>query len=402
MKKVAFVCPFMLPVPAIKGGAIETLVTYLINENEKKKHFMFKIYTTGHDQSSKLISTYKNTKFDLHTPTNFDIKNHEYSIKFLSKLNITIPNRYFSYLSKKIHQEKEDIIIVQANHMCAYYLAKRFPNKKVYLHIHSNDFEEKSIYFKRVIEKVSNIIVVSDYLIKTALQSGYDIDKMVTLKNCTNNRIFNKELYHGCEVELRNSFNINENDFVILYTGRLIREKGVKELIKAIQLIPEQYSIKLLIVGSVSFGQEVELTDYEKEIQSLIQSLKNRVIMTGYIPNEDLPKIHSISDIQVIPYQWEAAAGLVVIEAMQSGVPVIVSDSGGIHEYINKDYCIEVKRGEDFCNNLAEKILYLYNNRELRAYNAKMSKIHAQRYSPEKYYEDFCKLIDGSTPKRRS
>lgn len=71
--------------------------------------------------------------------------------------------------------------------MCAYYLAKKFPNKKVYLHIHSNDYENKSLFLQRVLEKVSNVIVVSDYLIKTAKKMGYNTSKMKTLKNCTDN-----------------------------------------------------------------------------------------------------------------------------------------------------------------------------------------------------------------------
>lgn len=394
MNKIVFVCPFMLPVPAVKGGAIETLVTYLIDENEKNKNFVFKIYTTPTHQTISLSDKYKNTTFDFYNPTKIDQINYEYSVRFLHRLNLTIPNLYFNYLCKQIKHDNCDVIIVEANHMCAYYLAKKFPNKKVYLHIHSNDYENKSLFLQRVLEKVSNVIVVSDYLIKTAKKMGYNTSKMKTLKNCTDNKIFNKELYGSYSIELKNKYNIKENDFVIIYIGRLIEEKGVRELIQAVQMIPDYYNIKLLIVGSVNFGESNELTEYEKELKNLISTIEDRVIMTGYISNADLPKIHAIAHLQVVPSQWEEAAGLVVIEAMQSGVPVIVSDSGGIHEYINKEHCIEVKRGKDFCEKLAQQIIYLYENEEVRVNNANRSKEYAQRFSPERYYDNFCFLLE--------
>ena len=101
MNKIGFVCPFMLPVPAVKGGAIETLVTYLIDENEKNNNFVFKIYTTPTHQTISLSDKYKNTTFDFYNPTKIDQINYEYSVRFLHRLNLTIPNLYFlNYIIK--------------------------------------------------------------------------------------------------------------------------------------------------------------------------------------------------------------------------------------------------------------------------------------------------------------
>ena len=67
--------------------------------------------------------------------------------------------------------------------------------------------------------------------------------------------------------------------------------------------------------------------------------------------------IWSLSDIAVVPtYDVEEAAGLVVIEAMAAGKPVIISDSGAMEEYITPECSIVVKRDDNFICELANSI----------------------------------------------
>lgn len=394
MKKVGIVCPFILPVPAVKGGAIETLVTSLLDVNEIEKKVNFHVYSVYDEVVDSIEEKYQYTMFDYYKVKQSDNKNYKNSVRFLNRLNMRIPNRYFSYLIKKLKEDQVETVVVEANNVCAYYIAKALPHIKVLSHVHWDEFAQRFNYLHKSVQAVDNVIVVSDFLKNTAKKNGYQVNHFKVLKNATDSKIFDRNLYFNEKQSLKNKYNLTD-EFVILYTGRITKDKGLRELLKSLLMIPQKYNFKLIIVGSRHFAEKTKLSDYEKEVQMLILKLGHKVINLGYIPNQELPKIHSITDLQIIPSQCEEAAGLVVIEAMQSGVPVIVSDSGGIHEYVCKDYSIEIKRGEHFCKELSQAIMYFYNNPEIAQKNAANCKKFSEQYTLESYYYNFLDVINS-------
>lgn len=83
---------------------------------------------------------------------------------------------------------------------------------------------------------------------------------------------------------LRAQLGFTDEDFVVLYCGRLDPDKGIHKLMEAIAALHEPH-IKLLIVGSPFFARTQQ---HAAQLEQQAKSLGNRVQFTGYIPNEDL------------------------------------------------------------------------------------------------------------------
>lgn len=111
----------------------------------------------------------------------------------------------------------------------------------------------------------------------------------------------------------------------LIYAGRLVTEKGLWVLIEAFSL--QKSASELELVG------EGPLRD---EIETFLSGspLRQRVKLTCYVTPERLRDIMACSKLAVIPSLWQEPLGLVVLEAMACGVPVVASSVGGIPEMI--------------------------------------------------------------------
>ena len=183
---------------------------------------------------------------------------------------------------------------------------------------------------------------------------------------------------------------LQEEDFVILYVGRLIQVKGILELIKSVLSINDN-NIKLLVVGSANFGKRA-FSPYAKKVKKLCKKNRNRIIATGYVDNSEIYKYAMAADIQCVPSLWEEAAGLVTIEAMVYGIPTIVTNSGGMTEYVTEENALIIER-DGIAENLKNAICYLKDNPELRNQMSKSAKIQSKKYGEETYYKNFVKTV---------
>ena len=147
--------------------------------------------------------------------------------------------------------------------------------------------------------------------------------KLFYLPWCTDEELFRP-------VDSTHIKNIHNLDgFTFGYFGRLESSKGIVSLLEAFQAMDDDS--KLLIVGKGSL---------ENQLREMIKAklLENKVSLTGYIPQSDLPAYYSAIDCLVIPSQttatWKEQFGRVIIEAMSCETPVIGSDSGAIPDVI--------------------------------------------------------------------
>jgi len=130
---------------------------------------------------------------------------------------------------------------------------------------------------------------------------------------------------------------------VILFVGRITKAKGLRILLKALARVKREFNkeLKLLIIGGdISNVMHSEIESQEKKyIKKLINktNLSDDVIFLGPIEREKLPYYYSIADICVIPSLYESF-GLVAVEAMACGTPVIASKVGGLAHTIKDGY----------------------------------------------------------------
>ena len=133
--------------------------------------------------------------------------------------------------------------------------------------------------------------------------------------------------------KLRKELMISQNDLVFIFVGRLVRDKGINELVMAFQRLHKEHSLtKLLLVGSFEEG----LDPLKPETVKLIRD-SNSIIEVGY--QDDVRPYLAISDVLAFPSYREGFPN-VVMQAGAMGLPAIVSDINGCNEII-----IEGKNG---------------------------------------------------------
>lgn len=153
--------------------------------------------------------------------------------------------------------------------------------------------------------------------------------------------------------------------FRVLFAGRVIPRKGVPVMIRAMRLVRREYGTAgLTVVGGGKPG-------YMRELKRLARSNRVPVRFTGKIPHHAIHRQFRQADCFVCPSQEHEAFGLVNVEAMASGLPVVASNIGGIHEIVKhgaNGYLVNAYHKPE---EHAKWILQLARNRELAA---KMSK----------------------------
>lgn len=117
------------------------------------------------------------------------------------------------------------------------------------------------------------------------------------------------------------SRNVSEEKVQLVYVGRLIPEKGVQNIIKAMYLLPNQYY--LMIVGD---------GPYREELEHMASDLYDRVIFLGN--RMDVPQLLEFADAFVHMPEWEEGFGITVVEALAAGKVCIVANSGAMSEII--------------------------------------------------------------------
>lgn len=201
----------------------------------------------------------------------------------------------------------------------------------------------------RCLKKASHVTVVSEHLKSKVQELLPEIEPSVISMGVDTSK-FGKQYY------VPDYFGQGDKK-VVLFVGRLVEIKGVKYLIKAM----EQIDAMLVIVGNGPL---------KEELQKQASDIADKVIFLGAKPHDELKTIFASADILVAPSITtengaQEGLGLVMLEAMASGLPVVASNSGGIPQLIQDNVngllCEEKSMGQ-----LVKNIKRLLKDSELR------------------------------------
>lgn len=128
------------------------------------------------------------------------------------------------------------------------------------------------------------------------------------------------------------------------------------------------------------------------ENKIISQGKQRPYFFTGYVDDSKVYKYAAAADIQCVPSLWEEAAGLVAIEAMAGGIPTIVTNSGGMTEYVNEDTSLIIERA-GIKKNLENAICYLKDNPEVRQQMSENGRKQSRKYDEQVYYNNFVKTV---------
>ena len=211
-----------------------------------------------------------------------------------------------------------------------------------------------NLYLSWTYDKAESLIYPSE-MARSLLDK---LSKKQQSSHVISNGINIEEFKPGPIGDFYNRYNIPENTIKLLFVGRLFPEKSVDTIIKAIpHMVNTNPNIHIMIVGGGHLRPKLEKLAYELNVQKFITFL-------GLISENDKITAYNASDIFVLPSLAELE-GMVVLEAMACGKPILISNSemSASRFFVDKNgFLFETKNPID----LAEKANQLINNSELR------------------------------------
>ena len=308
-------------------GQFVLLWNWIIEGNFKRKWSVMKTSKVLWVMSSfyllHLIGLFWTSDFDYAAN---DLKIKTYLINSKSKHSLN----NLTELNKIIKTEKPDLIHVQAwNPMAGKFAILAARQNKIPLIVTEHDpFPlnwPKSLYKKWANQKVAKMITVS-HTNQKMLEEIYPemIGRLTTVHNGIEKFAV---INDGKRQQIRREiFKAGPETKIILGVGTLHERKGFKYLISAYSKIHKDYPNSRLIIA----GEGPERNSLENLIKNL--SLSDKVFLIGQ--SNDVPALMQCSNLMVLPSLKEAF-GLVLLEAMQAGLPIIASKVGGIPEIIS-------------------------------------------------------------------
>jgi len=310
------ICTEKLPVPPIRGGAIQQYIDAVLPYiQEKHDVTVFSVEDPGMPQKEDNRNT--------HIIRVNGMNKHEYIKNVISHL-----------------QQDYDLIHVFNRPKWVNAIADVYPNAEISLSIHNEMFLPSKISKsdgERCVRKVKFITTVSRFIadgIKKLypeaesklhpVYSGVDIHRYQPVWSAEALQI---------KDQLKTKYGL-ENKKVVLYVSRLSPKKGAHILLKAMKnLLVSHPDTALVIVGSKWYGDNQE-DSYVRQVRQMSEDVDTNIIMTGFLPPKEVISHYYLGDVFVCASQWREPLARIHYEAMAAGLPIITTDKGGNAEVV--------------------------------------------------------------------
>lgn len=390
--KVLIITSGFFPVTEHQGGAVEKLIEYFLDYNEKEQH-QIDVYTVKTSSTLYDRKKYNCTNFKIidKTKINFKIKRGIYGV--LNKITKKyIANAYIREVVKDLKNNKKTnyydcIIFENGQDFIPYFKRKTNTKSKIILHLHNDYLNKETKNGKEILDNCSEVWAISNFIKNRVEEINYNKVKLNVLYNAIDIKELKQEFTETEKQEFKDKLSIN-NEFIFLYTGRLMKEKGVKELILAFNKLSEKYNnIKLLIVGGTKNLTEKDA--YQTELLRIANNNTN-IIFTGQVKSNEIYKYYKIANAQIVPSLCNEAFGLILLEGMAAKLPIIATESGAIKEVLGDNGFYVSK--ENIVKELVLKMEQLLDFKVSKSLVKEYEKI-IEKFSLEKYCNNFSNLL---------
>ncbi|MBV7508016.1 glycosyltransferase family 4 protein [Bacillus sp. sid0103] len=317
-QKVAIITPGSFPIPSPLSSSVETVVEMQTNALQTEVEF-----TIFGKKTKELPSSEKRGNISY--------------VRFIYR-------RWTRYLAKVISslsQLRPDIIQIENRPNFIPLLRKRFPKTKLWLSLHSTKFISSSHIGKEelinCLKQTDKIIVNSQFLKKHVInQTGYEPVKIfVNYLGVDTNQFQSKWATNQPNENKAAKLPLNlEGKRMILFVGRLRKIKGVEKILQAMPSIIQAVPDTLLVIAGSAFYGSNRKTNYVEHLYRLAQKFPDHVRFLSFIPHAEIHVWFKAADLVLVPSIANEAFGLVNVEAMACGVPVIATNIGGMPEVI--------------------------------------------------------------------
>jgi len=225
-----------------------------------------------------------------------------------------------------------------------------------------------------------HIIAVSSNLKNFLMENSIvkNPNKIAVLPNAADTQAFDKDFDIA---GIKKSLDL-EGKFIIVYTGTLQVLYAIEDIISALPLVLREIpNAILLIVGEGQAGEKLEKLSKELKIT-------DKVGFTGYIDHMKIPEILSIADVVVAPFKELGmtffGSAIKIFEYLSAGKPIVATKIGQIAEILQDQYTALLVE-PSVVEEIANAIIRLAHDEQLRNYLARNAKTEAQKYSWDKY-----------------
>ena len=390
--KLAILTSGMLPIPAVQGGAVENKIDFLLEYNDRMKIHDITVYSPWNKEAS------------MHPALSSKV-NH-YVFIDVSSVKARLARRIYGYFHSgeyynyfiEYYFEKVYAHLKNQNYDCIYldncpgyvYKLSQRGYKNIVLRLGNDLLNSETKYNELIFNNLSKILTCSNFVRDKVATIRCD-KKIQTLYNGINIKVFSSM---NEQQKKRTDIGLSEDDFVMVYTGRLNKEKGVSELIDAMLMLRDKPNIKLMIIGSPFFGNVANEDDFVRGLKQKAEGIKDRIVFTGFIPHSQLAQYLKMSDIAVIPSLWDDPCPNTVLEAQAMGLPLITTCRGGIPEEVTEKNAIILETDNHFVDNLAAAILDLYEHPEKRQQMASVALERGKLFTKEIYTKNFFEALE--------
>ena len=346
--KVAIITPGSFPIPSTRSSSVETVVEMQTNALQTDVDF-----TIFGKKTSELPSSEKRGNISY--------------IRFIYR-NWT---KYLTKVISSLTKLRPDIIQIENRPNFIPLLRQRFQKTPLCLSLHSTKFISSSRSAKE--ELISCLYQVDKIIVNSHFLKNY----LINQTGCKTAKIFVNHL--GVDTnQFQSKWSINhlsenenitpklnlEGKRIILFVGRLRKIKGVEKILMSMPSIIQAVPDTLLIIVGSAFYRSDRKTNYVDHLYRLAKEFPDHVRFLSFIPHEQIHVWFKAADIVLVPSIAHEAFGLVNVEAMACGVPVIATNIGGMPEVIEHGKTGYLVNTEKLEAELAKYVIQLLNNPE--------------------------------------
>ena len=244
---------------------------------------------------------------------------------------------------------------------------------------------------RRNFSKIPFVVSISKSVYKEYKKLGIEDMCIKSITNGVNTNLFHKQIYN--KYNFYNNYNIPKDYKIFLSVGRNHYKKNFKLLFQVATILKENSFNKFIFII---------IGDNTQSLKDLVSSdlKQNFLILDSFgidydnglpvVPHRELIMFYQVSDLFVFPSYIETF-GIVLVEAMAAGLPIITSDVEGcrdlVSNYQNGFLCNPEKEDE-----FADKIIQLLSDRELYNKIVNRNKSKAKFYDWDIVVKKYCKL----------
>jgi len=179
----------------------------------------------------------------------------------------------------------------------------------------------------------------------------------------------------------------------IIYAGRTDADKGVLELLRAYRAVRDRIREARLVIVGGNFGQR-GLSSYETLLSEYSQENGLDVEFAGQVPNESISQHYLRADVAVFPSMCLESFGMVALEAMRCGLPVVASKRPGFEELVIPGETGVLVADPGNTESLAGAITQVLSNPELSRRLGEAGYKRSLRYTPEAAATQFERIVE--------